>query len=212
MKNNALELHRIFNQKRRFSFPFDDFMNEIPKNGIYIIFEKGEKHGNFDRIVRVGTHTGINQLHSRLKQHFVKENKNRSVFRKNIGRCFLNKEKSPYLNLWELDTTSRINKSKYLHLLDPTLEREIEMEISKYIQTNFSFCVFQIDIKEDRLFWESKITSTLAKAKDINQSNEWLGNHSTKDKIKASGLWQVNELYKEVLSETELEELKGKVG
>ena len=32
---------------------------------------------------------------------FVKENKNRSIFRKNIGRCLLNKDQSEYLPLWE---------------------------------------------------------------------------------------------------------------
>ncbi len=114
MKNSVLELHQLFNEQKRFSFPFDRFINEIPQNGIYIIFESSEKYNGFDRIVRVGTHTGINQLRSRLNQHFVKENKNRSIFRKNIGRCFLNKEYNAYLNLWELDTTSRIDKAKKL--------------------------------------------------------------------------------------------------
>ena len=42
---------------------------------------------------------------------------------------------------------------------------------------------------------EAYIVSTLAKASD-----KWLGNYSTKDKIKASGLWQVNELYNDALT------------
>ena len=212
MKNIVLELHKLFNQQKRFSFPFDKFINEIPTNGIYIIFENGEKYKIFDRIVRVGTHTGIKQLRSRLNQHFVKENKNRSIFRKNIGRCFLNKENSPYLNLWELDTTSRVDKAKNLKLLNLFFEKELEKKISNYVQTNLSFCVFQIDTKDERLFWESKIASTLAKASDIKPSANWLGNYSTKDKIRASGLWQVNELYNESLTEKELEQLKEKFG
>src|SRR5678815_2344808 len=105
MNNIAFELHRIFNKQKRFSFPFDKVIDDIPLNGIYIIFENGEKYKNLDRIVRVGTHTGNNQLRSRLNQHFVKENKNRSIFRKNIGRCLLNKEGSDYLPLWALDIT-----------------------------------------------------------------------------------------------------------
>ncbi|MEO8567709.1 MAG: hypothetical protein ABI419_01190 [Ginsengibacter sp.] len=210
MKNLVLELHQLFNKQKRFSFPFEEFINEIPQNGIYIIFESGEKYKDFDRIVRVGTHTGQNQLRPRLNQHFVKENKNRSIFRKNIGRCFLNKENNAYLNLWELDTTSRIDKAKNLKLLDLTFEKQIESKISNYVQTNLSFCVFEIDTKDDRLFWESKIVSTLAKALDIKSSEKWLGNHSTKDKIKASGLWQVNELYKDCLTESELQKLQVK--
>jgi|GEM_PF-662540 len=208
MKNIVLELHQLFNRQRRFSFPFKEFKKEIPKNGIYIIFENGEKYNAFDRIVRVGTHTGISQLRSRLNQHFVKENKNRSIFRKNIGRCFLNKENPSYLPLWELDTTSRVDKEKNINLLDLAFEKELEKRITEYIQSNLSFCVLPIDTKEDRLFWERKIVSTLAKIGEIKPSDNWLGNHSTKDKIQRSGLWQVNELYNEGLTELEFEKLK----
>lgn len=211
MRNIVLELHQIFNEQKRYSFPFEHFINEIPKNGIYIIFENGEKYKNLDRIVRVGTHTGNNQLRSRLNQHFIKENKNRSIFRKNIGRCLLNKENNPYLSLWELDITSRAEKEKNLKLLDLDFEKKIEKRISNYVQTNLSFCVFQIDTKDDRLFWESKIVSTLAKATDIKSSENWLGNQSTKDKIKVSGLWQVNELYNDSLTELEFDQLKNKI-
>ncbi|MCF8255744.1 MAG: hypothetical protein K9J84_14295 [Bacteroidia bacterium] len=211
MRNLVLELHQIFNEQKRYSFPFKHSINEIPKNGIYIIFENGEKYKNLDRIVRVGTHSGNNQLRSRLNQHFIKENKNRSIFRKNIGRCFLNKEKHPYLLLWELDTTSRAEKERNLKLLDLDFEKEIEQRISSYVQTNLSFCVFHIETKEERLFWESKIVSTLAKSTDIKSSENWLGNQSTKDKIRVSGLWQVNELYNDSLTELEFDQLKNKI-
>src|SRR3990172_11224900 len=99
-------LHYLFNSERRFRFPFDNEINRIPRNGIYVIFEIGEQYKDWDRIVRVGTHTGNNHLRSRLKQHFIKENKNRSIFRKNIGRCLLNKDNNPYLSNWDLYSTS----------------------------------------------------------------------------------------------------------
>ena len=212
MKQSLTEkLHIIFNEQKRFSFPFKQLEIEIPKNGIYIIFEKGEKYGDLDRIVRIGTHTGNNQLRSRLNQHFVKENKNRSIFRKNIGRCFLNKDKNPYLKLWELDTTSRADKEKNLKLLDLDFEKQLEKRISDYIQINLSFCVFQVDTKEERLFWESKIISTLAKSNELKPSAEWLGNYSTKKRIREIGLWQVNELFNEILTEEEFINLKNKI-
>jgi hypothetical protein len=88
----------------------------IPLNGIYIMFEKDEVGHDGDRIVRIGTHTGDRQLKNRIYQHFENENKNRSMFRKNIGRCILNKERSPYLSTWELDTTSKKNKELFSHL------------------------------------------------------------------------------------------------
>ena len=208
MTTLTFRIHKLFNEQKRFTFPFKQREKEIPQNGIYIIFENEEVFHDIDRIVRVGTHTGDKQLRSRLNQHFVMENKNRSIFRKNIGRCFLNKENSPYLPLWELDTTSRAEKEKNIKLLDRDFEKQIEKRISAYIQTNLSFCVFQVDTKEQRLFWESKIISTFAKSNELKPSKNWLGNHTTKDKIKAIGLWQVNELFKEPLTEQEFEKLK----
>lgn len=208
MESIALELCILLNRQRRFNFPFEAYKSIIPTNGIYIIFENGEKYNNLDRIVRVGTHTGHNQLFSRLKQHFVKENKNRSIFRKNIGRCLLNKGNSPYLPLWELDITSREEKEKNLKLLNLEFEKQIEKQITNYIQANLSFCVFEIGTKEQRIYWESKIVSTLAKTTLFKPSGKWLGNYSTKEKIKSSGLWQVNELYNESLTLSEFQEIK----
>lgn len=92
MSKNCHTLHQWFNGMKKFSFPFDK--QEIPQNGIYILFEKGEFAHSANRIVRIGTHTGENQLRSRLIQHFLKENKDRSIFRKNIGRALLNKSLS----------------------------------------------------------------------------------------------------------------------
>ncbi|MGL4987545.1 MAG: hypothetical protein ACRC5H_10485 [Treponemataceae bacterium] len=206
MTTVTVRIHELCSKHRRLSFPFKK--QDIPNNGIYIIFEKGETFGEFDRIVRVGTHTGENQLYSRLLQHFVKENKNRSIFRKNIGRCFLNRLQDPYLKLWDLDTTSKADKDNNLKLLDLDYEKEIEQKITTYIQENLSFCVFQVETKAQRLFWESKIVSTLAKSKELKPSIDWLGNYSTKEKIRESGLWQVNELNNEELTEAEFQELK----
>ena len=75
MSKLCSELHQIFNDLPRHSFPFDK--NSIFNNGIYILFEKGEKAHNVDRIVRIGTHRGDNNLYNRLKEHFINENKDR---------------------------------------------------------------------------------------------------------------------------------------
>lgn len=85
MSENCNKIHQWFNRLPKFSFPFNE--QEIPENGVYILFEKGEFAHDTDRIVRVGTHTGKNQLRSRLLQHFIKENKDRSIFRKHISRA-----------------------------------------------------------------------------------------------------------------------------
>jgi hypothetical protein len=201
------ELHKVVNNLLRYHFPFDD--KDIPKNGIYIIFEKGEVGHGSDRIVRVGTHTGANQLRSRLKQHFIKENKDRSIFRKNIGRCFLNAEDDPYLKIWELDYTSSEGKAKYAHLIKPKYQKDIEMKVSEYIQNHFSFCVLEVQDKGERLYLESRLVSTVSGCKECGPSAEWLGLSSPREKIRESGLWQVNELYKGPLSSDDINRLVG---
>jgi hypothetical protein len=110
------ELHVWASALPLFGFPFE--ANALPLNGLYLLFEKGEAAHGANRIVRVGTHTGNNQLRSRLKQHFLLENKDRSIFRKNIGRALLNKDRDPFLSDWELDLTARKEKEQHLTRVD----------------------------------------------------------------------------------------------
>lgn len=188
------DLHKIFNKMNRHVFPFDN--GEIPKNGIYLLFEKGEKGHDGDRIVRIGTHTGDNQLRERLKQHFLIENKDRSIFRKNIGRCILNKRNDDYKDRWDLDLTSRKNKERFGEVIDKEFQQKIENEISEIIQGNFSFIVFEVKEKEKRIFLESRLISEISNCNWCGPGQGWLGNYSPKKKIRDSGLWQVNELFK----------------
>src|SRR6476646_10177585 len=111
MQNSCEELHQWANSLTVFTFPFD--IRALPLNGLYFLFENGETAHGTNRIVRVGTHTGKDQLPSRLKQHFLVENKDRSIFRKNIGRALLNKDNDPFLSDWELDLTARKAKDHY---------------------------------------------------------------------------------------------------
>lgn len=193
------KLHELFNKQTVFSFPFDE--SKIPLNGIYILFENGEVGHGFRRIVRVGTHTGNDQLRSRIRQHFLNENKDRSIFRKNIGRAILNKNDDPYLKTWELDMTSRENRESYGSLIDKEYQAVIESKITQYLQDNFCFIVIRVDDKKERLALESKIISTISSCNECRPSPNWLGNYSPKIKIRESGLWLVNELYKEELNQ-----------
>lgn len=209
MSEICSNLYILFNSMKRYNFPFDE--KDIPKNGIYILFEKGEKAHGVDRIVRIGTHTGKNQLRSRLQQHFINENKDRSIFRKNIGRALLNKARDPFLESWELDLTTKENKDKFSPQIDFNKQKQIEKQVTKYIQENFSFVVFEVDDKDERLSLESKIISTVSSCKDCKASENWLGKYSPKEKIRESGLWLVNELYKTPLIEEEFLNLKNKL-
>ena len=98
--------------------------------------------------------------------------------------------------------------------MDVNFEKALEKRISEYIQQNLSFVVFEVKTKEDRLFWESRIISTLsnaAKSGEIKPSKNWLGSYSPNEKLKKSGLWLLNELYKQSLNDEEFEKLKNLV-
>ena len=198
-------IHKLVWELERYGFPFEE--SKIPLNGIYLLFQKGEEGHKGERIVRIGTHTGDNQLRSRLKQHFINQNKDRSIFRKNIGRALLNKNRDPFLKYWELDLTTRKAREEYSSLIDFDYQKTIEVQVSKFIQENFSFCVFEVNHKEERLQIESKLISTVSWCKECNPSKMWLGNASPKNKIVESGLWLVNELYKTPFNASGIEQL-----
>lgn len=202
MSKECNTIHQWFNRMKKITFPFDK--QDIPENGIYILFEKGEFAHSTNRIVRIGTHTGKNQLHSRLLQHFLKENKDRSIFRKNIGRALLNKDNDPFLEKWELDLTTRNAKNQHSDSVDFDKQKEIEKRVTNFIQDNFSFIVFQINDKDKRLYFESKIISTVSLCEECKPSENWLGNSSPKEKIRKSGLWIVNELWKTPLNDSDM--------
>jgi len=219
MSKNCNTIHQWFNGIKRHKFPFDE--EEIPKNGIYVLFEKGEFAQGEDRIVRVGTHTGKNQLRSRLSQHFSKKSKkDRSIFRKNIGRALLNKDNDPFLREWELDLTTKKAKKQYPELVNSDKQEEIEKRVTKKIQDNFSFVVFQIDDKDKRIEFEAKIISTVSLCEECKPSENWLGKFCPNEKLQKkrtynnclklskSGLWLVNELWKTPLSDEDMIELK----
>lgn len=165
-------LHKWANSLPILRFPFDDAL--ISLNGIYILFENGETAHGARRIVRVGTHTGENQLRSRLHQHFLIENKDRSIFRKNIGRALLHRDHDPFLPFWELDLTTRIMKDKHGDI-DLSRQRAVERTVSQYIRDNFTFVVVPVDQKEERLTYESKIISTVSLCDACSPSLQWLG-------------------------------------
>lgn len=207
-------IHQWFNGIKKHSFPFDK--QDIPKNGIYILFEKGEFAHFTSRIVRIGTHTGKNKLPSRLKEHFVNENKDRSIFRKNIGRALLNKDNNPFIEQWNKKNLAKKIKKALDFNSDEFIKqeeiekriKEIEKRVTEYIRENISFITFRIDDKKKRLEFESKIISTVSLCAKCKPSPNWLGLFSPKEKIRKSGLWLVNKLWKTPLSEEDLIELK----
>lgn len=210
MSKECSTIHQLFTSMPRLKFPFDK--SDTAPNGIYVLFEKGEFAHGTDRIVRIGTHTGANQLPSRLFQHFVKENKDRSIFRKNIGRALLRKNADPFLQIWDLDLTTARAKQRYLTSINVEKQMEVERLVTKYIQEAFTFVTLQVDVKVKRLGLESKIISTVSLCGECRPSDHWLGNSSPVEKIRRSGLWLVNELWKKPLTIYDIDDLTQKIG
>lgn len=206
MENNCGIIHQLFNSMEKYKFPFNK--DKIPKNGIYILFENGEIGHSTNRIVRIGTHTGNDQLQSRLLQHFSNENKDRSIFRKNIGRALLSKNNDPYLEIWDIDFTTKKSKDNFKHLIDHQRQNKIEKSVTKYLQDNFSFIVFEVENKKERLELESKLISTVSLCNECKPSKNWLGKYSPNEKIRKSGLWLVNELWKKPLDKNDINIIK----
>lgn len=175
---------------------------DLPRNGIYFFFEKGEKvDQGVERIVRVGTHKADNRFRGRIRQHYgnrnsIMGNKNTSVFRKHVGGALLRKDnpRDERLEEW-LKQGGRSFP-------------EIEARVSVCLRNNFTFCCFSVDGREERLKFERGIIALLAKHPLGRPSADWLGKYAYEQKIGRSGLWNTQQLDAEPLSLEQFEQLK----
>ena len=188
-------------------FKYLDPLDEVPMNGIYLLFEKSEQEKGTDRVVRVGTHTGTDLLPARLNQHYEIENKDRSIFRTNLGRALLNDRNDPYLEVWSRNNTTR--KVRAINLPYRIIEKEmiLEKEISNIIQQNFSFSIIEVQNKDYRLYLETALIASFAYTK-IKPSRNWLGHRSPVKKIRDSGLWQVQGILRTPINSYDLAYIK----
>ncbi len=168
--------------------------DSIPKNGLYFLFETGELGHGLSRIVRVGTHRGQNNLAKRLREHLYTPNKDRSIFRKHVGRCLLARSRDPFLTQWDIDLTTKKAREKHGGQIDRQRLELAETQVSDYMNENFSFVVLEVAERASRLAIEEATLSTIATCTECGPSEYWLGLHHPKDVIKRSGLWNVQGL------------------
>jgi len=205
MSNSCCILHEKFNTLPRFSKSFDE--EKIPENGIYIVFENGETAHGLERMVRVGTHTGNGNLRKRISEHLYTPKKDRSIFRKHIGRCILSKRNDLFLEWWNKDLTEKKQREKYQDIIDAERQVEIEKEVSDYITNNLSFSTLEIPAKLDRLKMEKRLLSTLAQCNECHPSKNWLGHYHPSKNFRSVGLWNMQGLKGTALSRSEAESL-----
>jgi hypothetical protein len=199
------KLTALFNQAQRHKYPYKE--SEIAKNGIYIMFEKGEKHLAFDRIVRIGSHTGPNRLFSRIDEHYIGDDHRDSIFRKHLGRCFLTIDKqTDYIKCWDLKIKKIVDKAKNFDKIKWELETKYENKITEYIKNKFTFIVIpNLTDEINRLRLEKGLIASFAQADERTISENWLGKFHPDSKISSSGLWNIQGIKGKPLTDKEIE-------
>jgi len=187
--------------------PFPAENERLAKDGVYLLFEKGETGHNGARIVRVGSHTGSGNLPNRLKEHTT-ANKDRSIFRKNIGRALLNRVQDPFLEQWDWDLTSKEKRALYGPRLDAARQEATEEAVTRYVIGNLSFAVIAVADRTARLSLEKALIATVAQCPGCGSSSDWLGMFSPVGSIRTSGLWLKQHLRGETVTASQLEWLQ----
>lgn len=160
----------------------------LPKDGLYLFFERGEVVVRNDiathRIVRVGINTGNGGFRKRLRNHYghvrsLHGHKDKSAFRWHVGGALLNRENSqgPTPEDW----LTRGKSFPY-----------IEERVSQLLRMNFTFTFIEMDELKDRISLESGLIALLAQCPLTEPSLTWLGRYALCDEIKRSGLWNVD--------------------
>ena len=209
MSEKCRWLHEQLEQLPFIKYPFN--LEELPEDGIYFFYEQGEiwgHGGRKPRIVRVGTSKNGN-FRKRISEHFLfvesKMNfdstkpapRERSIFRKNIGRALLNLRHDDYLKIWEIDFTSHKSRRENANLRDIEKEKKLENEITKRLRENFSFKCIELSGQAQRMGkagLEGALIGTLAQCSLCQASSKWLGRYSPKTEINRGKLWQVQHL------------------
>lgn len=178
--------------------------NDLPANGIYLFFERGEVveiGGEMrDRIVRVGTHNENGRFRSRIQQHYGPRkspggSRRGSVFRQHVGGALLRRADpgDARLENW----LRRVGKFP-----------EVEAEVSQVLRDYFTFVCFPVEDKDERLRLESGLIGLLAQYPLGSPSASWLGRHAEDDAIHRSGLWNVQRVNAKPLTMDLLERIK----
>lgn len=218
MSERCKAFHEIVGKCLECRYPID--MKKLPHNGIYFFYESGEMWGhggNTPRMVRVGTHRNGN-FQSRIRDHYIPDTKmdfdaqkptphDRSIFRKNIGRAILNRDNSDYLRVWNIDFTTTENRKRYSHLRNIEFEKNMEREITRLLQENFSFRYIPVEDEAERMGktgLESRLIGTLSSCHMCHASDNWLGQYSPVEKIKQSGLWLSQHLHSPGLTDKDM--------
>ena len=172
-----------------------------PRRGVYFFREDGESRsdtGRGPRIVRVGTHAlkvgSGTKLWTRLSQHKGHAssgggNHRGSIFRSIVGIAIARKHGYDFPT-WGDGSTAKGEVRKN--------ELALEREVSAFIgRMPFLYVAIDDDAgpKSERGYIERNaiaLLSNCGKPPLDPSSKEWLGHHSDRERVRASGLWNQN--------------------
>ena len=120
----------------------------------------------------------------------------------------MNKNNDPYLKIWTLDTSK---SSDFIDIVDRSKEDSIENEITNYIRDSLYFVVINVPNKSTRQNLEAHMIGTVSNCDECHASNNWFGKWSPVVKIKNSGLWLLQHLYGNQLTEDELKFIENNI-
>ena len=181
-----------------------------PDRGVYIFFAPDEYRESDDqlRVTRIGTHAvsegSSTSLWDRLRTHRGAKrgtyegggNHRGSVFRKRVGEAFVERESlnDEYPHWGEGSSAKRERR------LD---ELEMERRVSDYLR-DLPFLWLNVNDEpsadSQRAYIERNMIALLSNYQRDTvdaRSDGWLGKHSRSEKIRKSGLWNVNHVDEE---------------
>jgi hypothetical protein len=220
-------LHELAQKLPETRWPLD--LSHLPRNGIYFFYEVGEIWGHGDdnpRIVRVGTHREGN-FRSRIADHYVIDErkmefsqnqaapKDRSIFRKNLGRSLLHRDRDPYEPIWNIDFTTRASRERNAARRDVEKEKQIEYQVTRILRERFMFRWIEVEGQKRRMGsqgLEATLIGTLARCDECCPSPNWLGRFSPKPKIAKSGLWLEQHLQAAEFTEDSIADVEARFG
>ena len=179
-----------------------------PKRGVYFFFEPHESRtdsGSGLRVVRVGTHAvsagAKSTLRQRLNSHrgtlAGEGNHRRSIFRVLVGQALFAKDKIESCPSWGVKND--IRKTSEMMGVDVEVLRSIELPIERAVSKHLSampFLWLDVDDEPNPSSLRSYIErNSIALLSNVDSpaidapSVTWLGQHSNRQAVRASGLW-----------------------
>lgn len=159
-----------------------------------------------NRVVRIGSHTGQNRLFDRVDEYYIGDDHRDSIFREHLGRCFLAIDKrTDYIQCWDLKIKKKEDKAKNIGKINWELETKYENKVTDYIKNNFTFILIpNLTDEVKRIRLEEGLIATFAQAEEKTISTNWLGKFHPDNKICNSGLWNIQHVNGNPLTEEEI--------